>query len=330
MKTLFLLAFLVFSPLFSWADTLYEATIKTADNSKSSWEKSVKEAASVVLTKVSGNATVTSIPTVKNELNTLSEAVNQFSYEEKDDALFLKVQFDSGYIDKILLNNGQAVWSSKRPTTIVWLRLTNNDPKKFNILIQDSGKKRGLKFITPLYDIDDLKALSQSNESLEEIINTSHRYQADNILIGTETDHHIDWHLQIGENVTRWQSQSNQIQETAPAIINNVADFYANQYAQYSHDITHDSVYLEISNIYNYQQYAKILKKLEVLQDIDRIEISQYQRNHLLLKITVKNGLQHFSETLRAKRQFILNTGASYFSKSDLSYQWISELKSTL
>tara|TARA_Y200000002_G_scaffold189472_1_gene156356 strand:- start:6270 stop:7253 length:984 start_codon:yes stop_codon:yes gene_type:complete len=327
MKVLITICFFLFFPTAVMADSLYEARIKITDKSTESWKIAIRKAACMTFIKVSGNKNACGVIDLENELTEIEDQILQFQYHQNND-LYLSVKFDPGFVDRILLKYEQPVWTNNRPKTLVWMQLQKQDSvKRYDKLISESAESRGLHYITPIYDLRDTQNISSSNP-ISSIKERAKRYSPDSLLIGIEEEQHIKWILIIDGNSVKWQTSSASKEIAIESMISHTADYYASQYAFYAQDLSHDSFFIEFSNIYNYNEYQHLLRKIRQVNDVENIDISEFSDHYLLARITVKHGLDAFTENLQKSGQFALNTGTSHFKRTNISYQWITELKS--
>ena len=327
MKYLMKLCFFICMWSVCQANTLYEASVKIPDKSSQHWKTDVSLAACETLKKVSGKSNICAIIDVEQELTDIEEKITQYQYQNTQEGLILLIKFDPGFIDNTLLKYDQPIWSSLRPKTLLWLNF--NDLKQVKALerdVRNAAKNRGLDFITPIYDIKDTQNIPKER-ALEVIKERAKRYAIENLLVGIEKNDHIEWHLLYNKSHIRWQTNNDNLKVSVMNLISHTADYYANEQAHYAQDSAHDSIFIEISNIYGYDEYQKLISKLEKITDIEAMDVSEFQDHYILLHVTIKYGLDSLTESIQKLRQFSLNTGSSHFNRSNISYQWVSELK---
>ena len=313
------------------ASPLYEANIKIPSKSDSAWEQGLQKIACQVLIKVSGKTNVCQIIPIQAELKDIEEKVSQFNYQHQEDGLWLSIAFDPGFIDQTLKRYHQPIWKGDRPKTLLWLLLEDNKKNmhSFDAIIKHEADTRGIEVRTPSDDFDDnhgLKSLT-SNDLIINIQKRSEKYQTKNLIIGIENSGHIQWHLVTEDNHIEWTAPNDDINTSIANMVEHTADYYAEENADYDTSHGHESLFIEIADVQSYGDYVKAIEQLQLIRDIDHINVMAFSDQHVLVHVTIKNSVGEFVSHIEIINHFSLNTGSNYFDKSNMSYQWVSNLK---
>jgi hypothetical protein len=330
MNYLLSLYFTILISCYVAASPLYEANIKMPDKSDHAWRNGLQSIACQVFIKVSGKTNVCQIIPINAELKDIEEKISQFHYHHQDESLWLTIAFDPGFIDQTLHKYHQPIWKTARPKTLLWLVLEKDhqNMRSYEQIIKNESHLRGIEVSTPIYDFEDTQGLQASTPDLINVIKTrSQKYHTSNLIIGIENNDHIQWHLLSEDNHIEWTAPSKNMSSAIANIIEHTADFYAEENADYDVNHGHDALFIEIYDVYTYTDYIKALTKLKTIPDIQEIETVEFHDHHLLIHLTVKNGVSAFASHLEKINHFALNTGSNYFDRSNMSYQWINDLK---
>ena len=315
----------------AFATPLYEANIKIPNKSDIAWKNGLQNIACQVFIKVSGKINICQVIPIHSELNDIEEKINQFNYQNHDNDLWLSVAFDPGFIDQTLKKYHQPIWKTQRPKTLMWLVLNQDEQsvRTYEKLIKNAAESRGIEFQTPIYDFGDTHGLQilETPNLITEIQKRSKKYHTQNLVIGIENADHIQWHLISEDNHIEWTAPNADIKKAISNMIEHTADYYAEENADYDTTHGYEALFIEIYDVYSYTDYIKVLEQLKHIQDIEDIDVVEFSDHHLLIHITIKNGVGAFVSHIEKINHFALNTGSNHFDKSNMSYQWITALK---
>ena len=340
------------------ANSLYSSTIVVNSQDGDERKQALTQALQEVLIKASGDSAVATSAALADKVVNPENYLQGYSYEEisttdtpsdSQPSLELKARFNSQAIKTLLAKAGETVWKDNhRPVVLVWLVFENEAGKQlvtgdsgtnFSVLLSNQSLRRGIPFVLPQMDLEDLKNVSLQdvwNVNISILQNEATRYHADAMLVGRVNQANGSWQglwtLLVGtqrkEWVTRGLTDSKMI---APAI-DAIADVLYKQSSAAAEASTinestaqGNTLLLIVNNVKSVTDYTKVL---DYLQSIPII--SQVDALHVLPKQIV------FSLTLRDKPealQKILNSGHSLRpvkatklvsnSTTGLSYQWV-------
>ena len=150
---------------------LYEAEVPVSDQSASNRKKNMAAVLRVVLIKLTGDRQVPSRNGVTELLLNADQYVQQFEYRTKEEdkqQLTLWARFNSASLDKILREAAIPEWGRERPSTLVWLAVSDAIGRRLTGLSDISGyvekmesraKNRGILLVHPLLDLEDTNQL---------------------------------------------------------------------------------------------------------------------------------------------------------------------------
>lgn len=193
-KVLHVLSFVLCSvSMMSYAGqvtNLYQADV-AADGDASRWQQ---EALQQILVRVTGKADIVSQPALSAELKQASSYIKQFEAIRHADGNRMRVLLDATKVNQLLQENDIAVWGALRPDILVWLVQQEGGNRSFvrsaeqplNTAIKQAFAQAALPLLQPLYDMDDLLGLSETDVWAgfwQQINQASVRYRPDVIVV---------------------------------------------------------------------------------------------------------------------------------------------------
>lgn len=206
-------------------DALYQADV-SADQSQRQWQHN---ALAQVITRLTGISDFSGYPAITSELNNASRYVKQFESQRLNGDSRLKVLLDATLINRLLQQQGVAIWGAHRPEILVWIVqqqaadrafLRQPDHELVTLLLQQFNEN-GIPATLPLYDIDDLLQLTETDvwAGFWQPINlASSRYRPDMVMTVA-----LDQVNRDGETLQRlnWQRQSLVQNSTQTRVVRN-------------------------------------------------------------------------------------------------------------
>ncbi|MDX1676843.1 DUF2066 domain-containing protein [Arsukibacterium sp.] len=195
-------------------DNLYVADVSAEQNQRQ-WQSN---ALAQVISRLTGITDLTSYPAIASELNDAGKYVKQFESVRLNGNNRLRVLLDSALIKVLLQQQGVAIWGAHRPEILMWIVQQQGADRSFvrqqdNELIKllrQQLAEAGIPVTLPLYDIDDLMQLNETDVWAgfwQPISQASVRYRPDMIMTLA-----LDDVSQNGQTLLRlsWQRQSPQ------------------------------------------------------------------------------------------------------------------------
>jgi uncharacterized protein len=193
-------------------DNLYVADV-SAEQNQQQWQSN---ALGQVITRLTGINNLTVYPQIASELDDPVKYVKQFESVRQNGSNRLKVLLDASLINLLLQQQGIAIWGAHRPEILVWIVqqqgterifLRQQENELVKLLLQKLTES-GVPVTLPLYDIDELMQLTESDVWAgfwRPINQASARYRPDMIMTLA-----FDEISRDGEKLQRlsWQRQS--------------------------------------------------------------------------------------------------------------------------
>ena len=169
------------------------AEIDVAVKSQSSIQRkiAIQSALKKVIFKHVANESVFENEQIKNAIKSPSHLVNQFSYFEEKESLFLKIQFSEHKIIELLRAAQVPIWGKSRPLTISWIAYDNGDS---TVLESDTSENEFIKkfkqqsellaipIVLPIMDFDEatsVTALDIKGSFVNQLHNLNQRYDVE-------------------------------------------------------------------------------------------------------------------------------------------------------
>ena len=126
-----LLILLAFACVTGAQPTFFSARQVVGDRSQAALASAASKALWQVFIKVSGDEQVAALPLVQEAIDNARNMMSLYSYEERDRALDLLIEFDEGVVKNVLRDAGATYWSESRPPVLVWLVVDEPSLRRF-------------------------------------------------------------------------------------------------------------------------------------------------------------------------------------------------------
>jgi hypothetical protein len=297
--------------------SLYTAEVPLDAQQNDPRSAAYRDALAVVLLRVSGSGIGDDPEMVDFLFPNPASYVVQFRPGEADT---LWVTFDGVAVEDVLRRNGQAVWSSDRPLTLIWLAVDwgqgereiigADDPERSddesrtidrNRLLRqrvlDVAERRGLPVAFPLLDTEDLARISFPDiwGGFDELVlDASRRYEADSVLIGRvrpESGQRNRWTYHFAGEERAWTGEPE-------LVLNLVADMLAAEFA-IGGDATLQSVELGVAGINTVDAYGSVQRMLSGLNVVESFAIRSVEGDRILYRVDAHGGAERLARALR-------------------------------
>lgn len=296
---------------------LYTAEVPLDNEADNPRDDAYKAALLEVLTRISGSALVSNEVAIDEMFPDPATYVTQFRPGAEDT---LWVSFEGEAIEDVLRANGQMVWGSDRPLTIVWLAvdwgqgereiIAAGDPDRLpqqsrsidrNRLLRERvleiAEARGLPLAFPLLDTTDLQSVTFSDiwgGFDDRIIDASRRYDANSVLIGRvrpASSQRNRWTYTFGGQSYSWSG-------TPEQVVGQIADLLAAEFSV-GGNAPLEAVVLNIAGIDTLDAFGTVQKKLDGVSLIENVRISGVVGNVVSYEVEVRGGADRLRRALR-------------------------------
>ncbi len=279
---------------------LYQASVRTADNSEAGQAAAFQTALKTVLVRVTGRRSAAQDPAFAPLLDNTRRYVQAFRALPDSQ---LSVSFDGASLERWLAQNGQPLWGRERPNTVVWLVaatpapgtvVTLDDKSVLKNLIDETAAARGIRLTWPSTadlrnnHLDFAAVSSMSSSALAEI---GRRLSGDAVLVGRATN--------LGANASvRWTHgfQDHNSESTgATEGVNRAADTYAGTFAANGNIVPID---IEVSGVTDLRVFADLQTYLESLTFISHVSVQSLSGDTVKFRLTSRGGTEAVQHAL--------------------------------
>jgi hypothetical protein len=297
--------------------SLYTAQVPLDPAASDQRSAAYKAALRDVLLRVSGSGVANDPELVDLLFPSPASYVVQFR-PGPEDTMF--VSFDGKAVEEVLRRNGQPVWGSERPLTLVWLAVDwgqgereiigADDPERTddrartidrNRLLRervlDIAERRGLPVAFPLLDTEDLAKVTFPDiwGGFDElVIDASQRYEADSVLIGRirpDSSQRNRWAWYFGTDVRTWNGEPE-------LVISLITDELAAEFA-IGGDAVLASVVLNVSGITSVDAYGSVQRMLANMNVVETFIITQVEGDRIQYRVDAHGGAERLARSLR-------------------------------
>ncbi|MBU2115864.1 MAG: DUF2066 domain-containing protein [Gammaproteobacteria bacterium] len=298
---------------------LYLADVPAVET-VSEWQQ---EAFRQVLSKVTGQPDMDKQPQIAEELRRAAGYIKQFEAVRSADGNRMRVLLDASKVNKLLQQHNIAVWGALRPDILLWLVQQQGSQRQFvrqsehplNLALQQTFSQSALPLMLPLYDIDDLLNLSETDVWAgfwQPINQASARYNADVVVVATVeqmqldglTTHRLSWQRQDDNRVLRDELTADSEERLMQAFTGKLAQQLAGRYATVLSQ-TQSQFVLQVNGLSDFAAIVQVQKLLQQLVGVSDVTINAFEpgvARYLLSGAIDSTGLLnalHFNPQLR-------------------------------
>ena len=300
---------------------LYEGRAPVESQAASARPPAIRAAFIEALIKLTGDRNIAQHENIAALAGEAERYVQQFRYQqtEPDEAeaaprLTLWVKFDEQAVNQALRDYGLSVWPRERPAILVWLAYEENgrrrlvepeDASGLPGLLAQHAARRGLPFLTPLFDLEDAAALAVSDVWAgfkAPVLAASGRYRPDIVLTGRLFEAapgrwELQWRGWFGAEMLSWNNSGAPAGAVLRAGVDELADRLAARYVKQGSAVV-ERIRLTVRDVASIDDYARTLAHLEALQSVLSVEVKRVRPNELALELNARGGLAAIEQAL--------------------------------
>jgi len=292
---------------------LYVADVVVTSQSANARTRAITEGLRQVLVKVSGNADVAQLPTLRKQLTAADTFLEQYSYYTIDtepgmSQLMLHLAFEPRQVLQLLRENKQPIWESDRPQIITWLRVKDADTSYFidhasspelTAQLEQIAEQRGLPVTVPLFDLQDLSAIATDNsphQQMSAFQHASQRYGSDATLVAeieqvSSTHWRAYWRLLVAGEQFAWQQSGQNEAQVLTIGMNTAADTLAAKFAlSTDQQSATDTIILAIDNIDSASDYTRMIRYLQNLDSVSNVQVLSVSSDEVVYQLQLQGG----------------------------------------
>ena len=327
---------------------LYDVAVPVDSQSSKALNWATKDGLKTVFIRVSGKAEIIHQPEITEAVRRASKMTRQFRYEQRtqadgSEALYAVIEFEQQLVDSALRQAGLPLWSSNRPTVLVWLVIDDAQgrrsigaerDKPVVAVITENSRRRGLALKLPSLDLEDMVAVSVDELwqlSSWKAKSAAERYGADTILFGRVTQLTNGevlgrWHYRYNQQTVEFDGEGSSINDFVAAGLDQVAELLAEQYAVVPVKIADGGVMLRLTGITNFTDYARAINYLESVAAIRHANVVEIEGDQIVVKLVADGSLSQLQQAFalggRLLPQLALDSDYQGRLLLDLDYRW--------
>jgi len=305
---------------------LYEIRLPVTDQQRNKRFGAYREALEMLLVRITGDPTISAKPGIEDMLKAPLSYLSRFNYSDlptrwegkRNDKKQLytqqiEISFDENAINKKLRELKLPIWSSTRPSVLMWIVVQDEEMGRTILdenqggplieAIMDEAEIRGVPLLFPLWDLQD--QLLVTTEDIwanfdTGVLDASKRYDADTIVIG-RVSRDLDgkwqsrWTLHLDSEQLRLEAEG---KEAAPVIIaslNAVTDQLAKRFAHVTDDEQSAEYLVHVKNLSTLEAYMKASKYLDSLEPVQAVRVDSVESDNATFRVklrTDRKGLE--------------------------------------
>ncbi len=301
-------------------DWLYDVEVPVATQSVSDTRAAAARAFSTVLTRVTGLKAIPRNPLLAGALRNPERFYARYRFVRKesgvknivDHEMVFEVSFDPRAVQDLVRSAALPIWSANRPRILAWIVLeegssnvvASDDTSPWVRTIRARSRDRGLLVQLPLMDLEDHERISGSTilgGFSEQILRASERYAAQYVLTTRIwKDAGGLWRgagaLMFEGRQTNFAHEGETIGEVCTGVLDAVADELVQRFVVFG--LHTEGVSIWVSGITSALEYGALLRYLQSLEFIDRVDVAEVSVNQVRMVVHTRSTLARLSELL--------------------------------
>lgn len=319
--------------------SLYLAEV-SAEQTQQQWQR---EALQHVLVRVTGQPDIMQQAALRQELNNAASYVKQFEAVRTEQGNYVRVLLDAQRIQRVLQQLQIPIWGGQRPELLFWIVEQQQGERQFMrqadhvglMSLQSALAAQGLPYTLPLYDMDDLLNVSETDVwggFWPQITAASARYQVQQIVLllleNTGSPDNPSWRLtalrKIGEATDDTLMQRDEMQaDTLPNLMQQYATLLSEQLTrQYAILLNADAqqhVSIQINGATSLADVINIERRLSTLLGVSRVQIVEQGEAETVFAVTLQMQPEQLVQSLEFDPHFKQHSNRTSWSVDDVA-----------
>ena len=319
-------------------ENMYSSSVPLADQSSGELARAAREALSEVFVRVSGSANVLRNPAVSAALGSAASHVQQYSYSKDPNSggLVVRPVFDEKYVNDLIINAGEPLWTANRPAVLLWLVMEDAAGRQFVnadtapalvAAVRAEFARRGVPLQLPFYDLVDTSAVTpdQAWGPLDPaLISASQRYHLQNVLVGrfslpASGGVDGDWSYYYEDTQSHQSGKAASEEEFLRTGVAMVAEAMAARYAVSASGVEGE-ISLSVTGVTAYADYAAVVAWLESLELVERANLVSVSGDTITLTVQAQADASQLAATIELNEKLVPLPAAG--PGVQLTYQW--------
>lgn len=307
-----LLLFCAWAPLAAEAADLYQAAVEVGGRGVDERKAGIAAALEKVVIKLTGSRAPSTLEAARALGDNAGELVQQYRYAARPEAAdgtawLLWARFDPVATQRALREAGLAVWGGNRPSILLWLGVERDGGRHFfraeadpalAAAIQRVTDERGMEFLSPLLDLEDLgrlKPMDLWGGFDARVREASERYEPDLVLAGrlqrSGGTVRGEWRLLYGERVESWQNGASDAGQTVELALNDAVDRLARRYAPAGAASGDTPVLVLVRGLTDLEGFLAVQRYFDAMDRVRNLGPVRVDANQALFRLRVDGGV---------------------------------------
>ncbi|CAM5191045.1 DUF2066 domain-containing protein [Alishewanella longhuensis] len=293
--------------------SLYQAEV-SAEQTQQQWQR---EALQQVLIRVTGQPNIMQQPQLRSELTNAASYVKQFEAVRTEQGNNVRVLLDAQRIQQLLREQQIPIWGGQRPELLFWIVEQQGADRQFVRQsdsvwlqsLQQALNTQALPYTLPLYDIDDLLNLTETDVwggFWQQIEQASSRYRVHQIVVllleATGSSAEPGWRLtalrQHDGNVLRDELEASTELDLMAQYAARLSQQLAQQYAILLTPDVQQQAVLQINGVATLADVVTLERRLSDLLGVSRVQIVRHAPAETLFRVTLQMSTAQLLQSL--------------------------------
>lgn len=283
--------------------SLYHAEV-SAEQTQQQWQR---EALQQVLIRVTGQPDIIQQPQIRSELANAASYVKQFEAVRTEQANNVRVLLDAQRIQQLLRERQIPIWDGQRPELLFWIVEQQGNERQFVRRndspwlqsLQEALNSQALPYTLPLYDIDDLLNLTETDVWVgfwQQIELASYRYKAHQIVVlllePSANENSTGWRLtalrQQDDKILRDELDANNEQALMQQYVALLSQQLTQQYAILLTPNQQQQAVLQIHGVSTLADAVTLERRLAGMLGVSLVQIIQHAPATTVFSLTLQ------------------------------------------
>jgi len=218
----------------------------------------------------------------------------------------LWIRFNKKKINKLLHDANLPVWSSTRPSILVWMvvesrskryLLSNSIKSTTRESIEKHARLYGLPVRFPLMDLADRANITISDvwgDFEERIMLASKRYQTEAVLVGklyqANRSWNTQWHLYLNGRRVDWQEQAIYLEKVVKRGLSHTAQNLSLAFADIKTEKGIQQVLVQVKDVNGLADYTQAVKYLASISAVKKVQTLKIDKSSVLFNLTTQGS----------------------------------------
>lgn len=305
----------------------------SADQPQREWQRA---ALAQVLNRVSGESGILERPAIRAELGRAAGYVKQFEAVRHADGNRIRVLLDAERINQLLIAEQIPVWGAHRPNMLIWLVQQSDGQRQFIRDPEDPVLQPlkqvlsdyALPLTLPLYDIDDLLSLNETDVWAgfwTQIQQASQRYRPDEVIIlmleqrtsSVEEPWRLNWQRQQQGRTLRGELAAADASDLLAQYANSLVAELAAQYAVLPKPENSQLLTLQIDGSMSWQDLLALERSFSQILGVTDVTVNRYQADFSQISLRADISAEQLQQILQfdSRLQAQANRLPAFFSE---------------